>query len=270
MSYPSSNPYASPAGLPPKPPMEPPALRYLESFQYIFAHPEWVMNVVLAAVCALIPVIGGIVVTGYAYEITESLHRFPGQLYPKFDFGRFSQYLMRGVWPFLVGIVVGAVVTLPMTCIMLIPMFIIMGMAGAAGDKDAAGAAAGLGMCCVYGSIPFLSAALQVVMTPFLLRAGLAQDFAEAFKFNWAMDFLRKMWIEIVLVILFLFAVGLFVLAPLTLVTCFIGAYPAMALALMAQAHLFCQLYNIYLARGGEPIPLKPWDGPAPLGPAPL
>jgi hypothetical protein len=247
--------------------MEPARLRYLESFQYIFAHPEWVMTVVLGAVCALIPIIGGILLTGYAYEIVESLHRFPGQLYPKFDFGRFSQYLLRGVWPFLVGFVLGMVILLPLMCIIMIPMFAVMG-AAAGGGEDAAGPAFGLGMCCMYGLIFVLSFGLQVVITPFVLRAGLAQDFAEGFKFNWAMDFLRKMWPQTLLMVLFLSAVGLFVFVPLTVVTCFIGAYPLIALGVMAHAYLLFQLYSIYLARGGEPIPLKPWDGPAPMVPA--
>jgi hypothetical protein len=26
----------------------------------------------------------------------------------------------------------------------------------------------------------------------------------------------------------------------------------------MVQGHLHCQLYELYLARGGEPIPLRP------------
>lgn len=266
MTYPSSDPYATPSALPPKPGMDAQPMRYMEAFQYIFAHPEWVTNVLLAAVCALIPVIGGILVTGYAYEILESLHRFPGQLYPKFDFGRFSQYLMRGVWPFLVSLVIGLVVMLPMMCILFIPFFAIMAAAGG-GDKDAAGAAAGLGMCCMYGLIFLLSFAMQIVMMPFILRAGLAQDFGEGFKFNWAMDFLRKMWPQATLVVLFLTAVSIFVFAPLSAITCLLGAYPALAILVMAQAHLLHQLYANFLAQGGEPIPLKPWEGPAPMVP---
>ena len=270
MSYPSSNPYATPRGMPPKPMMEPPAMRYLESFQYIFAHPDWVMSVVLASVCMLIPVIGSILLQGYAYEIVESLHRFPGQLYPKFDFGRFSQYLMRGIWPFLVSLVIGLVMSIPIICIVMIPFLALMALAGGGGGGEEAGAAAALGMCCMYGLIFVLSIAMNICIVPFMLRAALAQDFAEGFKFGWAMDFLAKMWLELVLAALFLMAVSLFVITPLAVITCFIGIYPGIALLLMAQAHLLNQLYTIYLARGGEPIPLKPWDGPAPLGPAPV
>jgi hypothetical protein len=36
-----------------------------------------------------------------------------------------------------------------------------------------------------------------------------------------------------------------------------VGAYAAIALIFVAQAHMYYQLYELYLARGGEPIPFK-------------
>jgi hypothetical protein len=42
------------------------------------------------------------------------------------------------------------------------------------------------------------------------------------------------------------------------LLLCCVGILPATALILVAQYHLFYQLYELYLQRGGEPIPLKP------------
>jgi hypothetical protein len=35
-----------------------------------------------------------------------------------------------------------------------------------------------------------------------------------------------------------------------------VGMYPAMAIVMLARAHAEYQLYELYLARGGEPIPL--------------
>jgi len=157
-----------------------------------------------------------------------------------------------------------------MSCIVMIPLFAILAATGGGGREEAAGAAAALGMCCMYGLMLVLIMATHVLTIPFALRAGLAQDFAEGFKFKWAMDFLAKMWPQAALSVLFLFAVSLFILGPLSVITCFIGLYPSMAIWLLAQAHLYYQLYTSYLARGGEPIPLKPWEGPAPMGPAPI
>jgi hypothetical protein len=43
----------------------------------------------------------------------------------------------------------------------------------------------------------------------------------------------------------------------LGLLLCCVGTYPATALVMLAQAHLYLQLYELFLQRGGEPIPLK-------------
>jgi hypothetical protein len=254
--------------MPPKPPMEPPSMRYLESFQYIFAHPDWVISIVLASVCNLIPIIGGIVLLGYQYEVVESMHRFPGQLYPKFDFNRFSQYLMRGVWPFLVGLIVSFVIQMPLCCGFYAMFFGVA--AGASNAGDAGPVVVIGGVCCMVLVIVGVMVALSIVLTPVFLRAGLSQDFGQAFKFDWVMDFASKMWQETLLASLFLAAVSIFVLAPLAAITCGIGSLFLNALIAMAGANLAWQLYTIYLARGGEAIPLKPWDAPAPSDPATL
>ena len=57
----------------------------------------------------------------------------------------------------------------------------------------------------------------------------------------------------------------LLVFLPISLITCYIGLFPSLAMIMMAQSHLYNQLYTNYLALGGEPIPLKPWEGPAPM-----
>lgn len=268
MTFPSSDPYATPSGLPLKPSMEPPQMRYLESFQYIFAHPEWIISLILTSVCGLIPVIGGILVLGYQFEIIESLHRFPGQLYPKFDFNRFSQYLMRGVWPFLVVLIVVFVVQMPLMCGFY--MLFIGVVAGASNAGDAGPLVGILGMLCVMLVFFALMAAMSIFLTPIALRAGLAQDFGQAFKFDWVMGFASKMWVETLLTSLFVSAVVIFVFTPLVLLTCGLGGFFVNTLIALAGANLNSQLYTIFLARGGEPIPLKPWDGPAPMMPAPM
>ena len=240
-------------------------MRYMEAYNYIFAHPEWTMNVLLAAVCSLIPVVGNIVLLGYQYEIVEAMHRFPGQLYPKFDFNRFAPYLMRGVWPFLVNLIVSVLLQIPIQC----GNFALMGMSAAAGQgggNDAAGVAIGVGFLVFMLFVIVLSIAAGLAMFPMLLRAGLSQDFAQAFKFAWIQDFIVKMWLEMVLMMLFLMATGMAV-AMLGLLACCIGIIPAAVIIMMASAHLMGQLYMLYLSRGGEPIPLKPWDGPAPMMP---
>jgi hypothetical protein len=36
-----------------------------------------------------------------------------------------------------------------------------------------------------------------------------------------------------------------------------VGVYPATAWAMLAQGYMYFQFYELFLQRGGEPIPLK-------------
>jgi hypothetical protein len=98
--------------------------------------------------------------------------------------------------------------------------------------------------------------ALSIVMTPLYLRAGLTYDFAQTFNFRWVGDFVRRMWLEVLLVNLFQW-LATAVLMPLGCLLFCYGTLLATALLSIASGHLNWQLYELYLTRGGEPIPLR-------------
>ena len=82
-----------------------PKIEYFKTLNYFFEHPDWTNSLLMGSVCMLIPILNGILLAGYRYEIVEMKVRFPDQLYPKFDFARFSQYITRGIWPFLIDFI---------------------------------------------------------------------------------------------------------------------------------------------------------------------
>jgi hypothetical protein len=69
-------------------------------------------------------------------------------------------------------------------------------------------------------------------------------------------DFLGRVGTELVLSFLFLLVTAPFVALAGILALC-IGLYAAIVVISFAQYHLYYQLYELYLARGGTPIPLK-------------
>jgi hypothetical protein len=85
-------------------------LQYWRSYAFIFDSPAWVTNILFCTLCQLIPLIGPVVVTGYLFEIIEALHRGHRGGYPDFTFDRFTNYLLRGLWP--------SVITLLISCVM--------------------------------------------------------------------------------------------------------------------------------------------------------
>jgi hypothetical protein len=88
-----------------------------------------------------------------------------------------------------------------------------------------------------------------------LLRSGLAQDFAEGFNLDFLKSFLARVWKELLLGSLFLAMTGILAVLVGAAVFC-VGVYFAASLLMLAQAHIWYQIYQIYLARGGKPIPL--------------
>lgn len=233
------------------------SLDCMRGYQYITENPNWMQNVLFVAVCNLIPFIGPILVTGYQFEVADSLlHPKNRRNYVDFTFDRFQPYLLRGLWPFLATLIASMVMSAVMVPVFFLGFFV-MAMIGAAAGNDAGGVVALLGIVMVFLLIMLLSLGTVIVMTPLSLRAGYSQDLATAFDFGFIKDFVRRMWKETLIVTLFLMVSSIpLMLAGLLL--CGIGIYFAAAILLMAQAHLYdYQLYAIYLSRGGMPIPRK-------------
>jgi hypothetical protein len=239
-------------------------MQYLRAYQYPFDNPKWINNLLFCALCVFIPVIGVLLLMGYLFEVFDALHRRKSdKVYPDFTFDRFKEYLVRGAWPFLVQLVIG----LPVGMVLSGGFFVLSLLLGLiAGEK------AGCLFLIFYGFMMLFlavaSVALQLIIMPMVLRAGLIQDFKSAFSLEFTKDFLRRAGKELLLAYLFLM-VSAWVLILIGYIACLVGVYPAVALIHFAQFHLWWQVYEIYLQRGGTPIPLKePAAAVSPVEPA--
>lgn len=223
---------------------------YLANFSFLFQSPNWLVNWLLLTIVAIIPILGPIVLMGYYYEIIGNLVYLRQPRYPDFDFSRFGTYLGRGLWPFLITMIVG---------ICSIPIFVIFGMIfgmmiGAGGLENALVAVAVIMM---YGMILLLGLLINSVIIPLQLRSGLSQDLGQGFNFSFAFDFLSKVWLELLLGFIFIgFATA--ILAFVGLLAFCVGCLFALSLGIMAMGYHQYQLYRCYLSRGGELIPYKP------------
>ena len=97
---------------------------------------------------------------------------------------------------------------------------------------------------------------VSILSVPLYLRAGLSGDFSTAFSMEFFRDFMKRVGKEVVLAELFLVATGTFVTIG-GLLLCYIGVFPAVVLLTYASHHLEYQLYELYLERGGAPVPRK-------------
>jgi hypothetical protein len=256
-------------------------MHYWQSYRFVFTSPKGGTNWLLASVCMIIPMVGGIVVIGYLFEVidsllwrhgrgSKSLDPASGELvmdalparqdlqaapYPDFNFNRFTEYLTRGIWPFLVYLIVNMGVGVLMSFFMMIGLVI--------GSIISASTNSPWGMAVFWVLfIPIqliLATVAGIAVTPLYLRAGLSCDFSSSFSMEFWRDFFKRVGKETVLAHLFIAATGT-VLSACGLVLCYFPAFLAMALTQFAHHHLDFQLYELYLERGGTPVERKPKD----------
>ena len=229
-------------------------LKFWRSYFYLFDSPKWTMNLLLGALCTLIPVLGGIVFSGYGFEAVEVMHRRgKDDQYPEFDFNRFVKYLVRGCWPFIWQLIVGLPVGFIIWIIYVIGMVVVIGSGDQQGPKAA--------MFILFFVIVFvvalvLSLIAGVLLAPLVLRSGLSQELGFAQAFNFVQDFLKRVGKEVILAQLFLLGTAIVIL-PIAYVLCILPVFPAAVLVQMAHFHLLFQLYGLYLQRGGAAVPFK-------------
>jgi hypothetical protein len=229
-------------------------IQYLDSLSYIFSHPDWLKNFLIFTVFLLIPVFNTVLYFGYLYEIAEHRHRRLAGPYPLFEIRKFAAYMTRGIWCFfLMGIL--QIILLPIVQVLWNGTF--FGSMAAMQSGDWGVVIVSIVVPLVIITFAAFLLALQVLMTPFLIRGGLSQNFGLMADFRWVVHYLCAMWVETTLVSLFL----LFASVAFSLLGCLlfcVGLFAVGPLMAMAHAHLHRQLYELFLARGGQPIPLRP------------
>lgn len=240
-------------------------MNYPAAIKDFFQTPKWLNNTLLGAVAMLIPAVGPIVLSGWYITILWNPSKASDpQGYEPFDFQHFSKYLQRGVWPFVVNLV-ASFALVPIAMCLMIPSFILLATAGShhRGDPDAV---AILIVPLIFLMQLVLMLVYQFVATPLTLRATLAQGFKEAFDFGFIRDFIRRMWMDMLVTALFMFCLGIGLMI-ITVITCYIGMFFATPAVMFAWHHLQKQLYQKYLTLGGMAIPASPSlaDGPPPL-----
>lgn len=241
-------------------PGAPDSIDVRRAFRVPFEGENWFVDLLLVLVCLMIPIIGPIVMLGYKMELIEGWLKRPDEPHTRLDFGRFTDYLKRGVWPFLAALV-GQLIAMPLTFIVLLPFYcLFFGSSFFFADDDMAI----VGMLCMVAAFIFLfvgiiavNVLVMCIMTPMMLGAGLSGEIGPGLDFAFVKDFLRRTWKDMAKAYL-LFMVSAMLFSMLGCCVLIVGMYFVMAWTWMVMAHLYYQAYILYLARGGKPIQPKP------------
>jgi hypothetical protein len=221
------------------------------AFTVLFRHPKWGLNWLFVAICMIIPIVGPIVLLGYALQLVKAWHERKDP-YPEFDFSYFGDYLKTGVWPFLVALLW----TLILVPIMLVGIAILFPLVAAMGDGNNEELAiivfliAAAVMCILWILFWFL-------LIPGIIKSGLEQSLGSGFHFSFIKDFIGRVagpyFLSMLVIIFVSFAATI-----LGCIALFIGVYFAMAWQVFFSWHLYYQLYEKYLERGGQPLQISP------------
>lgn len=241
-------------------------MNYNASVTDFFKCPAWKNNLLLGAVAIFIPLVGPLVLFGWHITCLWARgNKEDPAGFPPFDFNFFSKYLERGLWPFLVNLV-ASLVLVPVILILQIPVFLLFII-----PQTHSGHNEHTGLLIAAMALFFLVYMVVIVLfnfitTPLLLRSIITQDFKAAFNLGFVKAFISLTWKEILGVMVFMLGLSLCMMV-ITIITCYIGMFFATPVVMFSWHHLQKQLYQLYLSRGGEAVPLSPKlnDLPPPL-----
>jgi hypothetical protein len=220
-------------------------MRFMQAFRYILDRPGGLVNLLLIVVCQFIPVVGRIVVLGYRAEVSVALDHDPKMMrHPKFDFNRFGEYLARGVWPFLIDLLL----RVPQFFFLFVLFFVSIAVNLQGPNNFAFMIFIIMELCYVLAELLHF-----ILSVPMQFHAEITGRFDLGGAYRFTCSFWSTVgWVAIGTGLVFAFLACLVFIAGL-LFFC-VGIYPAHALIEMAGQHLMVQLYRVYLARGGEPL----------------
>jgi hypothetical protein len=236
------------------PSIKPPDFDFIKPFRYLFDNPNAGMNLLFACLMMLIPIVGPIVLMGWYGRIVRALARHETPSIPALDFNLFVEYLKEGLLPFVVSFII----ILPF---IFLAFFVAIGAAVlipsfAHGPEQMQPflflSLAAVGGMALLGFMLFLSVFTNAAMT----RAYLSGDWGKTLEFGEIFSYAKATWRSVIItwVVYLPASILLMIVGMLAL---YLGIYPASVIMSLAWLHFMWQIYQRYLAEGGEAMPIK-------------
>jgi hypothetical protein len=218
-------------------------MEFGKSFSYVFEDDDWIVKILLAAVIAFIPIIGGLAVAGWGVEITKRAIQKDEELLP--GWGDFVNYLIKGIVVILIGFVYMLPVILVQICSNGTFFF------GMESGEEGLEALASIVLAC-FGCLSFIYA----VLVFFFIAAAIGRyadtgSIGAAFQFGKVFETVRAAPAAYLMVLVGGFLAGM--IAFVGIIACVIGVFFTIAYANAINASLMGQAYyEAKLAMGGH------------------
>ncbi|MGL4423571.1 MAG: DUF4013 domain-containing protein [Gemmataceae bacterium] len=223
-------------------------MKYWLAFTFAWNKPKsGKMNILMMTLMLFIPIVGPIVLLGYRNTVAEDLDDDPETKYHRdFKFEKFTDYLTRGVYQFVMQFVMQVVIGGGFYIVLL------GGMMTAQSQKWSPE------LLLIFVGICYLLFFLVILITtmfmwPMEMYASLNRKFQLGEGIRFTKTYLRTMWKETFLAIIVYMILSMVVVLIGALLCC-VGMYPALSIMMMANGHILVQLYKSYVNQGGEPL----------------
>lgn len=233
-------------------------MQFFEALRYPFRGPHRWVNLGCILVCMLIPVLGAIVISGYVIIAEKTLILSPFADPPRFDFGKFSRYLQRGVPPFAVSLIASCALAA-----LWVPISLSVVLAVLFLQEHHAGMMIAIIVLAACAAL-LLMVVSFAVLAPLMFKAGMDGKILEAFDKTFLLEYWRRVgWAQMGAQ---LWMMAMYIpVAMISFCLPLVGPYLAISYLLQVQAHMMAQLYLLYVRRGGPPLPFEP-EPPDPGG----
>lgn len=212
-----------------------------------FKSPNWAMNLLWMFVCQLasVIVVGSLVTFGYQAEVAESRGGGRSEHWPDFNPDRFTDYLMRGLWPFLWSIIW----TIPLIIFIGIPVAITFALSRFLIEKN--NDVLGIIVIITGGLVSLVVYCFSLLaMMASVMHAGLGNDFQKGADLKWIGSYISKMGLATIWVGILFVLVSTVVSTAGLLLFC-VGIIAATPLMNLMAADVYSQLHDIFVSRGG-------------------
>jgi Protein of unknown function (DUF4013) len=217
-------------------------MEYGKAFTYPQQDPDWIKKVIIAGVLYMVPVVGQLLVAGYALEITRRVIENNPQVLP--DWTDWGNLFKKGLY----SLVVGLVYALPLLIIGICLGSAVGGLIAMTASSSDSNTANTLGtvipivyscmMCLVLLYALFMGTVIPAAMG----RVAATDQLGAAFKFGEVIGLARSK-LGTYFIVMLISALSISVLSSLGSIACGIGAFVGIAYALLVGAHLHGQAY---------------------------
>ncbi|MCJ7624235.1 MAG: DUF4013 domain-containing protein [Anaerolineaceae bacterium] len=203
------------------------------AFTFAFKDADWIKKIGLVALVSLIPVIGQLLILGFALEIMKRVINNDPVTLPELDFGGF---LGKGFQALIIGFVYG----IPLF-IIIIPTQILPFLVDTL-DADLFGYLT-IGVSCLCGGLAFIYAIVMGLMLPAAYGNFIKEgSLGAAFRIGEVFGLVKAAPVAFLIAIVGTWLANLIV--PFGVILCVVGVWVTMALSMAIMGHFYGQAYN--------------------------